>query len=112
MWYHGSGVVLDCIDSRFLLPFFTLILFANKISLSFLILQNDDTDKPFVHLWIFPYRLIQFPNCDCPFYMLGGHRLTISNLCCITVLSAKSDSDALFCLQIYQGLIICRPLVY
>ena len=29
-----------------------------------------------------------------------------------TVLPAKSDSDILFCLQSYQGLIIDRPLVY
>ena len=30
----------------------------------------------------------------------------------ITVLPAKSDSDFMFCLQHYQGLIIDRSLVY
>ena len=29
-----------------------------------------------------------------------------------TVLPAKSDSDVIFCLQSYQGLIIDRSLVY
>ena len=29
-----------------------------------------------------------------------------------TVLPAKSDSDVMFCLQSYQGLIIDRSLVY
>ena len=29
-----------------------------------------------------------------------------------TVLSAKSDSDIMFCLQSYQGLLIDRLLVY
>ena len=29
-----------------------------------------------------------------------------------TVLSAKSDSDVMFCLQSYQGLTIDRSLVY
>ena len=29
-----------------------------------------------------------------------------------TVLPAKSESDFMICLQIYQGLIIDRPLVY
>ena len=29
-----------------------------------------------------------------------------------TVLPAKSDSDAMFCFQSYQGLIIDRSLVY
>ena len=29
-----------------------------------------------------------------------------------TVLPAKSDSDVMFCLQSYQGLIINRSLVY
>ena len=29
-----------------------------------------------------------------------------------TVLPAKSDSDAMFCFQIYQGRIIDRSLVY
>ena len=35
------------------------------------------------------------------------HSLVIS-----TVLPAKSDSDAMFCLYSYQGLIIDRSLVY
>ena len=30
----------------------------------------------------------------------------------LTVLPAKSDSDVMFCLQSYQGLIIDRSLVY
>ena len=35
------------------------------------------------------------------------------NLCkIVTVLPAKSDSDVMFCLQSYQGLIIDRSLVY
>ena len=29
-----------------------------------------------------------------------------------TVLAAKSDSDVMFCLQNYQGLVINRSLVY
>ena len=29
-----------------------------------------------------------------------------------TILPAKSDSDVMFCLQSYQGLIIDRSLVY
>ena len=40
-------------------------------------------------------------------------------VCCIdfnalqtTVLPAKSDSDVMFCLQSYPGLVIDRPLVY
>ena len=32
--------------------------------------------------------------------------------CIVTVLPAKSDSDVMFCLQSYQGLIIDRSLVY
>ena len=30
----------------------------------------------------------------------------------VTVLPAKSDSDVIFCLQIYQGPLIDRSLVY
>ena len=36
----------------------------------------------------------------------------ISTQPCATVLPAKSDSDVMFCLQSYQGLIIERSLVY
>ena len=41
--------------------------------------------------------------------------LELSSVSCIevsTVLPAKSDSDFMFCLQSYQGLIIDRSLVY
>ena len=34
------------------------------------------------------------------------------NLIYTTILPAKSDSDFMFCLQSYQGLIIDRSLVY
>ena len=37
---------------------------------------------------------------------------TINNNFSVTVLLAKSDSDIMFCLQSYQGLIIDIPLVY
>ena len=33
-------------------------------------------------------------------------------ICVIAVLPVKSDSDFMFCLQTYQGLIIDRSLVY
>ena len=36
----------------------------------------------------------------------------ISNVSKCTVLPAKSDTDDMFCLQSYQGLIIDRSLVY
>ena len=44
------------------------------------------------------------------------HCIFSLNVCvlvlCLTVLPAKSDSDVMFCLQSYQGLIIDRSLVY
>ena len=40
----------------------------------------------------------------------NGSRLVCKMAC--TVLPAKSDSVAMFCLQSYQGLIIDRTLVY
>ena len=41
-----------------------------------------------------------------------GTGTQVLNICTSTVLPAKSDSDVMFCLQRYQGLIIDRSLVY
>ena len=38
--------------------------------------------------------------------------LEVSRVSVSTVLPAKSDSDVMFCLKSYQGLIIDRSLVY
>ena len=47
------------------------------------------------------------------------HEMQIIRHCCLqlnketyTVLPAKSDSDAMFCLQSYQGLVSDKSLVY
>ena len=41
-----------------------------------------------------------------------GTGTQVLKMCTSTVLPAKSDSDIIYCLQRYQGLIIDRSLVY
>ena len=58
----------------------------------------------------------QFKNGPAPgvtyFAKPGLYRETLTESTRPTVLPAKSDSDVMFCLQSYQGLIIDRSLVY
>ena len=47
------------------------------------------------------------------FVAIGALRVNaLKNLDTVTVLPAKSESDVMFCLQSYQGLIIDRSLMY
>ena len=53
------------------------------------------------------YQLVYFKD-----YLIDFTDKTFYVENCTTVLPAKSDSDHMFCLQSYQGLIINRSLVY
>ena len=67
--------------------------------------RPEQTHKPYNNLHIF---IIGGKSVFALFWCLK------EKVCCETgtVLPAKSDSDFMFCIQSYQGLIIDRSLVY
>ena len=77
-----------------------------------LLLRADGSFEAFGFEAVSKYNDLGEDEADSYYYFDRFKMRLYDNKVSVTVLPAKSDSDVMFCLQSYQGLIIDRSLVY